>query len=271
MHNSPRTNDNFGFLTVIDHPRHGLIGGYIVLTSSGRPLEFSCTTPVKPNRTQEILYGETLEPFLFGEQIAQTLLARSKTEATFVLTDAEPVLAAQEYVEQPIIFVFGNPPKRTEKKIEAKPETPLLTVDNSSTVTATESQAVGSVGQENLTDFQSDIAQIVQAGEISEERPTPIEISEELNESLKAFGITQQHPLKQRDDDKQFRLTPIPGVNIDRWKEVKIGQRTVAVPYETAEERDHFVEELKHVSRAIDLAEPFTRLRLAIEEVQRAG
>lgn len=46
-----------GFLTVVEHKQHGLFGGYLVLNQVGRPLEFHCTAPVKPNRAQEILYG----------------------------------------------------------------------------------------------------------------------------------------------------------------------------------------------------------------------
>ena len=58
-----------GFLTVVEHPEFGLFGGYLLLNWAGRPLEFHCTAPLKPNRAQEILYGPTLEPFLYGEQM----------------------------------------------------------------------------------------------------------------------------------------------------------------------------------------------------------
>ena len=52
----------------------GLFGGYLVLNLLGRPLEFHCTAPVRPNRAQEILYGPTLDPYLCGERIGQTLV-----------------------------------------------------------------------------------------------------------------------------------------------------------------------------------------------------
>ena len=81
-----------GFLTVIDHPQHGLFGGYLVLNLAGRPLEFHCTAPIKPNRAQQILYGPTLESFLYGEQIGSTLLGHAKTSPLAVCTDREPVL-----------------------------------------------------------------------------------------------------------------------------------------------------------------------------------
>jgi hypothetical protein len=55
-----------GFLAVVEHELHGLFGGYLLLNATGRPLEFHCTAPVRPNRAQQILYGPTLEPYLYG-------------------------------------------------------------------------------------------------------------------------------------------------------------------------------------------------------------
>jgi hypothetical protein len=218
MSTPPQYSDNLGFLTVIDHPRYGLVGGFLVLNTTGRPLEFQCTTPFKPNRPQEILYGETLRPFFYGEQIAQTLLNHSKTKTAFVLTDVEAVLAAQDFVESPLIFVFGT------KKTTESPETT---------------------------------------------QTSPI--SEELNESLKSFGIEQHRPLQEDDTEPALRLENVPGLDIGRWKEVNIGKRTIAVPYRQPVDWDRFVEDLQNVSRTIDIAEPFTRIRLAIEEAQKAA
>ena len=76
-----------------------------MLNSAGRPLEFHCTAPVKANRAQEILYGPTLRPFLYGEQIGRTLVERSKLSPQLVVTDAEPVLAARPLVSMPVICV----------------------------------------------------------------------------------------------------------------------------------------------------------------------
>lgn len=97
-----------GFLTAIEHAEHGLFGGYLILNTSGRPLEFHCTAPVKANRAQEILYGPTLRPFLFGEQIGQTLLAKAKIAPLLVCTDMEPILAAREFSEVPLLLVLES-------------------------------------------------------------------------------------------------------------------------------------------------------------------
>lgn len=94
-----------GFLTVIEHADHGLFGGYLVLNVNGRPLEFHCTAPVKANRAQEILYGASLKPFLYGEQIGQTLFSKGKVEPLLVCTDSEPILAVRDFIAPPVTLV----------------------------------------------------------------------------------------------------------------------------------------------------------------------
>ena len=95
----------FGFLTVVEHADHGLFGGYLVLNAAGRPLEFHCTVPVKPNRAQEILFGRTLKPYLFGEQIGATLLDKTKLQPLLVFTDSAPALAVREFSPVPVLLV----------------------------------------------------------------------------------------------------------------------------------------------------------------------
>jgi hypothetical protein len=97
---------SLGFLTVLEDPQHGLFGGYLLLNLAGRPLEFHCTAPIKPNRAQQILYGPTLEPFLYGEQIGATLLGHSNREPLAVLTDCQPVLSVRELVSVPVALVL---------------------------------------------------------------------------------------------------------------------------------------------------------------------
>ena len=110
---------SIGFLTVVTLPDQGLVGGYLVLNAAARPLEFHCTTPVRANRAQEILYGPTLKPYLFGEQIGKTLLARPKTKPLLALTDIQEVLAARDFAHAPVVFVLpanGDPVMRDEHR-----------------------------------------------------------------------------------------------------------------------------------------------------------
>jgi hypothetical protein len=86
-----------GFLTVCEHEAQGVFGGYLILNTAGRPLEFHCTAPVRPSRAQEILYGATLQAYLYGEQIAQALLEKAKTTPLVVFTDAPAVLTVRGF------------------------------------------------------------------------------------------------------------------------------------------------------------------------------
>jgi hypothetical protein len=107
-----------GFLTVVEDQKHGLFGGYLVLNRAGRPLEFHCTAPIRPNRAQEILYGRTLRPYLYGEQIGRTLLEQGKHSAAVVLTDCEPMLDVSEFVTSPVVLVGKEDPSSDPAKSE---------------------------------------------------------------------------------------------------------------------------------------------------------
>jgi hypothetical protein len=106
--NSAKSTACLGFLTVVENDQLGLLGGYLLLNPAGRPLEFHCTAPVKASRTQEILYGPTLRPFLYGEQIGQTLLTKSKLSPLAVCTDCPDMLAARDFTHLALLLVLGD-------------------------------------------------------------------------------------------------------------------------------------------------------------------
>ncbi|MBM3998176.1 MAG: hypothetical protein FJ297_01315 [Planctomycetes bacterium] len=99
-----------GFVTVVAGGDATWIGGYLVLNTLGRPIEFHCTAPVRASRAQEILYGPTLQPFLFGEQIAQALVRKSSAKPLFVCTDLDPVLAVRGTLDTPVARIVVSDP-----------------------------------------------------------------------------------------------------------------------------------------------------------------
>lgn len=102
-----------GFLSVLDCPPHGTVGGLLTVNHKSRPLEFHCTTPVAANKAQEILYGQSLQPYLFGEQIGGTLLRQTKQTLAVVFVDNPHVLAIRDVCEQPVLWVrAASPPKK---------------------------------------------------------------------------------------------------------------------------------------------------------------
>lgn len=98
-----------GFLTAIEVADKGYVGGLLVTNACGRPLEFQCTLPVRPNATQEILYGHTLIPFVLGELIGGTLVEKSGVKPQLILTDREQILELRNHLEMPVVLVMkGN-------------------------------------------------------------------------------------------------------------------------------------------------------------------
>ncbi|MDO4587648.1 MAG: hypothetical protein Q4C95_10175 [Planctomycetia bacterium] len=98
--------NQLGFITVLGNIRQGLVGGFLILNLVGRPTEFHCTAPVRPNRAQEILYGNTLEAFLCGDQIARTLISRSKASLLAIVTDIPALLSIQDSIRFPLIYLL---------------------------------------------------------------------------------------------------------------------------------------------------------------------
>jgi hypothetical protein len=97
-----------GFLRVIELGSDLVIGGYLILNALGRPLEFHCTEPVKPNRAQQILFGATLQPYLYGEQIAQALVGHSPLKPQLLVTDQRPVLSVRSFLDVPVVWLAGE-------------------------------------------------------------------------------------------------------------------------------------------------------------------
>ena len=97
-------NDPFrlGFLTAIEDAERGFVGGLLVTNRFGRPLEFQCTAPVKPNRAQQILYGPTLRPFVLSELIGRTLLDKIGVKPHLVLIESDEILDLRQHVPMPV-------------------------------------------------------------------------------------------------------------------------------------------------------------------------
>jgi len=94
----------FGYLSTWDTPEHGCLGGYLVVSSLGRPLEFHCTAPIRPSRAQQILFGPTLWPFVMGEQIGGALLAEAKLRPQVILVDHVATLCLRPKVASAMAY-----------------------------------------------------------------------------------------------------------------------------------------------------------------------
>src|SRR5207237_9479429 len=95
---------NVGFLTVLHEPS-GYLGGYLVVNTWGRPLEFRLSTAVQPNRVQQILYGGTLEPYICAELIGKTLVDKTGVPVQIVVTGTEHVRDWHRRLEVPVVWL----------------------------------------------------------------------------------------------------------------------------------------------------------------------
>jgi hypothetical protein len=98
---------HLGFLRIVESPS-GDVGGLLVTNRMGRPLEFQCTSPVKANRTQEILYGQTLRPFLHSELIGKTLVERLQVKPDVILIDQASLLDLRNHVDVPVACLLSG-------------------------------------------------------------------------------------------------------------------------------------------------------------------
>lgn len=104
----PTAADNpiLGYLLVEHDPQVGYIGGYLLVTSRGRPLEFHCTAPVLPTRAQEILFGATLESYVKADLVGAALKQKAKLTPS-VLFVAEPNLLGVGSEGNPSTVLLG--------------------------------------------------------------------------------------------------------------------------------------------------------------------
>jgi hypothetical protein len=98
---------NLGFLTIL-HEASGYLGGYLVTNAWGRPLEFRLSTAVQPNRVQQILYGDTLQPYICSDLIGKTLVEKTGTLVQALFTDREPALDLRRSVDFPVAWVSSG-------------------------------------------------------------------------------------------------------------------------------------------------------------------
>ena len=78
------------------------MGGYLLLNTNGRPLEFHCTLPLRPTRTQEVLYGPSLRPYLIGDLIGRAVVGKSRLKAATIITDQSDAIELASSIKIPV-------------------------------------------------------------------------------------------------------------------------------------------------------------------------
>ncbi len=92
-----------GFYQVVEQPSGEMSGGVLITSHLGRPIEFQCSLPVRPNATQQTLYGPTLRPFLIGELIANALKDRLQVLPDVLFVNQPEALNHQTWGNIPVL------------------------------------------------------------------------------------------------------------------------------------------------------------------------
>lgn len=101
----------------------GYVGGLLILTPNGRPVEFHCSLPVRPSRAQEILFGSSIDEFICSDVVGKALIARMKNTPAMIFTDIAPMLLLRMSMEVPFAFLefeSSDLPRRFEKPCRAR-------------------------------------------------------------------------------------------------------------------------------------------------------
>lgn len=117
---------HIGFLDYLDLESGAAYRGAILITDSwGKPLEFRCTAPVRPNPVQRTLYGQRLLPHMAVELFGVPLLRNVQEKPGIVLVQNEFFFDLRRHTEFPLVRIRqqGTQVKVSE---DEKPSTSLL-------------------------------------------------------------------------------------------------------------------------------------------------
>lgn len=193
----PQKDPIFGYLSMLESSEHGLFGGYLIVSSLGRPLEFHCTTPVRPSRAQQILYGPTLQPYLLGEQIGGTLLGQAKLEPSVILTDQVDAFCLRSQLNFPIVLLASTG-RATVDSVSADPlagHMPAAALPTNERLAAAGQFSFGGCQWEIPSGFEADQPMVVELLQLlgrNVELPEPFDrIHEAIREAQRIGGRTQ--------------------------------------------------------------------------------
>ncbi len=118
--------DVVGFYSVIQVDSIGYCGGLLVLNRIGRPIEFHCTLPVKPENAQTILYGQSLEPFLYAEHIGPPLIQKAKSDPALILVNQVAAIGLHAKVKSPVALIQSARENRVSWKAANQADSGLI-------------------------------------------------------------------------------------------------------------------------------------------------
>jgi len=99
-------------------------GGILVTDAHGKPLEFRCTSPIRPNAVQRTLYGGTLMSHISVELVGAPLVQAVQNPPDVVLVQQEEFLSLRTRCDKPLLIVRrqGEDMQLSEESGKSQPE-----------------------------------------------------------------------------------------------------------------------------------------------------
>jgi len=253
---------SLGFLSVLSPSDVGFVGGYLILNGVGRPLEFHCTTPVKATRAQEILYGNSLKPYLFAEQIAPALVAKAKTPVALICVDRWELLDFADHASTPVAAVMlgdgGAPPAALHFSLANRRDTEEPLDPAKESVAHVGDVACFPDGASQVWEQGPGDAGFLRGGSSA----SPASAA-----TLVAPAHTPIMPSDLSGNATQDRYTP----NGLECRQGRFGRTRLVFAASHAPAVSRLLADWAPWTDALDLSEPFERIRAAIEEALRRG
>jgi hypothetical protein len=101
-----------------------LRGGILITDAHGKPVEFRCTSPIRPNAVQRTLYGSTLMPHIAVELVGKPLIQAVQSSPDVVLVQQDEFLPMRTRCEKPLLLARrqGEDIQLSEKSGKRRPE-----------------------------------------------------------------------------------------------------------------------------------------------------
>lgn len=255
-HDCRRSELILGFMSVVSDDQFGFVGGYLLVNATGRPLEFHCTVPVKPTRAQEILYGPTLRPYLFGEQIGRSLFDHAKAKPQLVCVDLRDLLTLADCVRAPVALVATKPGDAPAPRTAPQADSVGQPHSGEKPGENTPARHPGNNGNGGAcgTFFTSD--------------SPPVGASTSAGSAAAGIALMTPPTASPQETASSQEVVQPRSASAEGCV-VTVGRNRLLLPADKADSAPAVREILAPWSDVLDLAEPFGRIREAIEEARR--
>jgi hypothetical protein len=116
--------NNLAFVTLSEVEDGVLRGGILVTDAHGKPVEFRCTSPIRPNVVQQTLYGDTLMAHMAVELVGNPLIQAVQNPPDIVLVQQEEFLSLRTRCDMPLLIARrqGGDIQLSEESGKSQPE-----------------------------------------------------------------------------------------------------------------------------------------------------